>query len=107
MRNRRSNNFATIRVEGHILPPDLIQRIADGDNNLGGLTPDSFHLIANEKINEAVNRSWNRLLASWANFKSAASKLPGDDTGTSLTRERWLLPFFQELGYGRLPRAQA
>jgi hypothetical protein len=34
-------------------------------------------------------------------------KLPSNDPGTSLTRERWLLPFFQELGYGRLPLGKA
>src|SRR5262249_39893186 len=33
--------------------------------------------------------------------------LPANDPGTSVTRERWLLPLFQELGYGRLPLAKA
>jgi Eco57I restriction-modification methylase len=107
MRTRRSDNFPTIRVEGHVLPADLIQRIADSDANLGGLTPESFHLGPNEKINEATNRSWNKLLGAWANFRGAASKLSENDPGTSVTRERWLLVLFQELGYGRLPAARA
>lgn len=107
MRTRRSDNFPTIRVEGHVLPADLIQRIADSDANLGGLTPESFHLGTNEKINEATNRSWNKLLGAWANFRGAASKLSENDSGTSVTRERWLLVLFQELGYGRLPAAKA
>jgi hypothetical protein len=33
--------------------------------------------------------------------------LPENDLGTSITRERWLLPLFQELGYGRLVPAKA
>lgn len=107
MRTHRSDNFPTIRVEGHVLPADLIQRIADGDANLGGLTPESFHLGPNEKINEATNRSWNKLLGAWANFRGAASKLSESDPGTSVTRERWLLVLFQELGYGRLPAAKS
>ena len=107
MRTRRKDNFPTIRVEGHILPADLIQRIAETDASLGGLTPESFHLTPNEKINEATNRSWNKLLGAWANFRVAAAKLPENDPGTSVTRERWLLPLFQELGYGRLPAAKA
>ena len=33
--------------------------------------------------------------------------MPENDLGTSITRERWLLPLFQELGYGRLVPAKA
>jgi hypothetical protein len=32
-------------------------------------------------------------------------RLPESDAGTTLTRERWLLILFQELGYGRLQTA--
>jgi len=108
MRKSRSiNQFSTVRVEGAILPVDLLQRISDGDKSLGGLTPVDYHLVGNEKLNEATNRSWNRMLGAWASFKAAAVKLPDTDPKTSLTRERWLLPLFQELGYGRLTTARA
>jgi len=137
MRTRRSDGFTTIRTEGAILPRDLLTRVAAGDKDLGGLTPDDYHL-SGEKLNEATNRAWNRLQGAWAAFRretdpvrpeacsgtsSAATTSPGVaaaatgtgasapgsrdansilDPGTSPTRERWLLPLFQELGYGRL-----
>ena len=104
---RGSASFQTIRVEGAILPPDLLQRIADGDKSLGGLMPADYHLVGNEKLNEATNRSWNRLLGAWSAFRAGAGKLPDSDPKTSLTRERWLLPLFQELGYGRLTTVRA
>ncbi|HYK89288.1 MAG TPA: N-6 DNA methylase [Acidobacteriota bacterium] len=107
MQVRRSDIFTTIRTEGAILPSDLLQRIAEGDREVGGLTPSDYHLLENEKLNEAANRSWNRLLGSWAAFKDAARKLPSGDPGTSVTRERWLLVLFQELGYGRLQSSRA
>jgi len=108
MRKSRSiNQFTTVRVEGAILPVDLLQRISDGDKSLGGLTPVDYHLLGNEKLNEATNRSWNHMLGAWASFKAAAVKLPDTDPKTSITRERWLLPLFQELGYGRLATARA
>ena len=107
MRSRGSGGFQTIRVEGAILPPDLLQRVADGDRSLGGLNPADYHLVGNEKLNEATNRSWNRILGAWSAFVASAEKLPGSDPKTSLTRERWLLPLFQELGYGRLTTARA
>ena len=107
MRKSRNNQFVTVRVEGAILPVDLLQRVSDGDKSLGGLNPADYHLIETEKLNEATNRSWNRMLGAWAAFKNGLTKLPDSDTKTSLTRERWLLPLFQELGYGRLNTVRA
>jgi hypothetical protein len=99
--------FSTIRTEGAMLPSDILVRVASGDKSLGGLEESSYHLAPGEKIGEATNRAWNRLQAAWANFQSAREKLAGTDTGTSLTRERWLLPLFQLLDYGRLQAAKA
>ena len=42
------------------------------------------------------------MIGAWATFQSIAEKLPESDLGTTVTRERWLLHLFQELGYGRL-----
>jgi hypothetical protein len=80
---------------------DLLQRVAEGDARLGGLSPEAYHL-SGEKVGEAVSRSWQRLLGAWRAFRSAADKLSESEAGTSVTREKWLLPLLQELGYGRL-----
>jgi hypothetical protein len=106
MQTRRHNLFTTIRTEGAILPADLLQRVAEGDSGLEGLRPEDYHL-SGEKLNEAVNRSWNRLLGAWRAFHTAREKLPQDDPATSVTREKWLLPLFRELDFGRLPSAKA
>jgi hypothetical protein len=101
----RNNIFTTIRTEGALLPADLLQRISEGAN-LDGLTPESYHRPG-EKLNEAINRSWNALQGVWASFRAAQERLPENDLGTSITRERWLLPLFRELDYGRLQTATA
>jgi hypothetical protein len=106
MQTRRHDLFTTIQTEGAILPADLLRHIADGDKDLEGLTPESYHL-SGEKLNEAINRSWNRLTGAWAAFRSATTKLGQTDLGTTETRERWLLPLFEELKYGRLPSSKA
>src|SRR5919108_1826271 len=95
------STFITVRSEGALLPVELLQRIADYDQSLGGLSPESYH-HEGEKLNEVINHAWNRLLTQWKHFKTAQAKLPANDAGTTLTRERWLLPLFSELGYGRL-----
>lgn len=107
MTTRARASFITVRSEGAILPSDLLRRIVDGDRDLDGLTPEHYHLVEGERINEAINRAWSRLLGLWAGFRGAAAKLPPGDPATGLTRDRWLLPLFQELGYGRLQPARA
>jgi len=109
MARRLSNPFPSVRTEGGLLPAETLQRIAAGEaasgnrNALSALTPASYHLPPGERLNEAISRSWSRLVAAWASFRAAREKLPESDAGTTLTRERWLLPLFAELGYGRVP----
>lgn len=97
--------FLTIRAEGALLPVDLLQRIVENDKELGGLTPESYHL-SGEKLNEAINRSWNRLVGAWAAFNVAKEK-DVTEHATGVTRDKWLLPLFQELGYGQLQPTRA
>ncbi len=107
MQTRNRNTFTTIHTEGALLPVDLLQRISENDKRLEGLTPESYHLAPGEKLNEAINRSWNRLNGLWGTLQAARGRLGSTDAGTTLTRERWLLPLFQELGFGRLPTSKA
>ena len=60
MRSRREQFFTTIRTEGSILPPDLLQKIDPQQTELEGLTAESYGL-SGERINEAINQSWGRL----------------------------------------------
>ena len=102
-RRRSQSAFTAVRSEGGILPTELLQRVALGDSSLPGLEPDDYHLDKSEQVGEAINRSWARLLGCWTTFREAAQKAPTTDkTATQLTRNRLLLPLFQELGYGRL-----
>ncbi len=103
MARRLSNPFPSVRTEGGLLPAETLQRIAAGDPGLDGLTSAAYHLPPGERLNEAISRSWSRLVGAWASFTAAREKLPESDAGTTLTRERWLLPLFAELGYGRVP----
>ena len=72
-----------------------------------GLKPTDYHLLENEKLNEAINRSWNRLLGAWESFKRTREIVSADQPGTTPTRERWLLPLFQELDFGCLQTSTA
>lgn len=102
MRLRTRDLFQTIQSVGGLLPTDVLQRIADGDPTLDGLSPASYHLGPGERLNERITRSWNRALGAWGAFSAVRRTLADDDPGTRATRELWLHPLFDELGYGRL-----
>ena len=106
MRTRSRESFTTITTEGSILPPDLLARVVERDKDLDGLDPSSYHL-AGETLNEAISRSWNVLQGVWAAFGDRRGALPEGQPETGMTRERWLLPLFRELGYGQLLSARA
>ncbi len=94
--------FEAIRTEGGLLPHDLLQRVAARDPKLPGLRDADLGLLEHERESEVVNRAWTRLLAAWAGFRAALDREPPDAPATTATRDRWLLPLFQELGFGRL-----
>ncbi len=103
---RSTQQFQTIHTEGAILPPDVLQRIAA--NEIDGLEPSTYHLPTGTKTKEAISQSWTRLQKYWKDFKLARENiLTSDETGTLATRDKWLLPLFQELGYGRLTTSKS
>jgi hypothetical protein len=101
MQLKKRDVFTTIRVLGALFSPELLQRIALGDQ-IEGLRPEDYHISGNRKLSEAISEAWSKSLSNWASFKEAREKLPSTDLGTSITRERWLLRLFSDLNFGRL-----
>ena len=100
------SSFIAITSEGGLLPADFLHELPDPKTTIEGVTPVAYHLAEGERLNEQINRSWNRLKGCWENFKKAISAKPASDPTTTDTRERWLFPLFQELGFGRLTAAK-
>ncbi len=99
--------FATITTEGGLLSSDLLARLARQPHSLSGTSPDDYHLVPGRRLRDAINRSWTELQGLWTTFATEVAKLPAGERATTITRERWLLPLFAELGFGRLQRASA
>lgn len=88
---------------GGLLPREILDRLNARDSDLPGTAPTDYGLVASERIADAVNRSWNRLVPLWAELaRSLQATLPANDRhATTLTRNRWLRPLFEELGFAR------
>src|SRR5205814_9561509 len=96
---RRAEGVGTVRTEGGVLSRGLLERVAAGDKTLAGMASEAYHLAPNEKLGEAITRSWNRLVGAWESFSDIVANLPTDErTATTITRQRWTLLLFQELG---------
>lgn len=107
MPRQRTTTFTTIRTEGGLLPADLLARVSLQDRSIPGISNADYHLVAGETLGNRITESWNRLTAAWKHFAEQSAILPEADQGTTLTRERWLLPLFGELGFGRLQTTRA
>ena len=99
--------FTTIITEGGLLSADLLSRLARQPSTLPGTSPDDYHLATGRRLRDAINHSWTELQGAWATFTAEVAKVPTGERATTITRERWLLPLFTELGFGRLQRTTA
>lgn len=104
---RRDALFTTIRTEGGLLPTDLLALIAQGDKSVPGVAPTDYHLAKGEPFGTRITDAWNRLRVAWKDFSDRLAAMPDEETGTTATRDRWLLVLFEVLGYGRLPAQRA
>jgi len=98
--------FTCIKTEGSILPTDLLGKIASGHTDIEGLRETDYYLVEGEKLSETISRSWNRLQTLWDMFNAELAKLPENEHAIGLTRSKWLLPLFQELGFGQIQRSK-
>lgn len=97
-----ASSFVGVRIQGGLLPADLLGRLA-GRTGVSGLTSKDYHLAAGESVTDAANRVWAYLRGAWTAYREALQALPDTDAATSLTRERFTLVVLDQLGYGRVP----
>ena len=102
------SDFTTVTSVGGLLPSDLLTEIASGSKDLDGTSAESYGLVPGERLNDHITRSWNRLVALWPSFREQLVLVPASDqTATTLTRDRWLRPLLDELGFAGLPQVRA
>jgi len=93
--------YVAIRSEGGLIPYDLLEKIANEDAP-GQRTAD-FGLGKGRRLSDEIQRTWSDALDLWDIFSRRKESLTEKDPhGTTLTRERWIVPLLtdpQILGY--------
>ncbi|HEY2918654.1 MAG TPA: N-6 DNA methylase, partial [Candidatus Binatia bacterium] len=88
-------NFSSIRIEGGILSPDILDRIEDAD----GQKPAHFELDSSGKVKDEILRVWADAQHYWNAFQHKIETLKADSPATTETRNLWIVPLLSLLGY--------
>jgi hypothetical protein len=91
--------LTSIRTVGALLPADMIRHIADG-KDVSGSKPADYHVVGVRSVKDAAERHWDYLKGAWRALRDAIGDGGHDPSGLAI--ENWLLPLFDEHGYGRL-----
>jgi hypothetical protein len=88
-------NYPSIRIEGGILSPDILDRIEDAD----GQKPAHFELDSSGKVKDEILRVWADGQHYWAAFQHKIESLKSDSPAITETRNLWIVPLLSLLGY--------
>jgi hypothetical protein len=86
-----------IRIEGGIFSPDLLESLAHGD--LQGQKPSDFGYKHETEMLNHLAALYSEARALYQQFRHAHEQLPDDQSDTTLTRQRWVIPLLRLLEY--------
>ncbi|MGI8643386.1 MAG: Eco57I restriction-modification methylase domain-containing protein, partial [Thermomicrobiales bacterium] len=87
--------YAAITVEGGLFPPDLLDSIAAGE--APGQQAREFGVEG--RLGDEIQAAFSDIRAYWDAFERRLANAPADASRTTLTREYWLIPLLERLGY--------
>jgi methylase of polypeptide subunit release factors len=88
-------NYPSIRIEGSILSPDLIDRLED----LPGQRPSDFGLDSGTKVKDEIARAWADAQDYWRIFQRKLEATKANASTTTETRNLWIVPLLGLLKY--------
>ncbi len=90
-------SYATISIEGGLFPPDLLERVATGEDSIKGQETRDFALTANRRLSDEIQRSFSDARVYWEAFNRRLER--SRESRTTLTREMWAAEIFELLGF--------
>lgn len=87
----------SIRLEGSILSADILDSIERGERS--HQSPKDFGLDPTAKVKDEIADAWAAARAYWAAYQVKIARLREGATGTTETRNQWVVPLLGLLGY--------
>ena len=91
-------SFTSINIQGNIISSEILDKIRS-EEKFKHQTPEAFGLSRTASLRDEIGHAWSIMRTHWQAYKKRLESLPTNDTGTSLTRERLIIPLLAELGY--------
>lgn len=88
-------NYPSIRIEGAILSPDILDRLDDAP----GQQAADFGFDRNARVKDEIARAWADAQDYWRIFQRKLETLRPDSAATTETRQQWVVPLLGLLGY--------
>lgn len=88
-------NYPSIRIEGSILSPDILEKLDD----VNGQKPSDFGLETSVKVKDEIARAWADAQDYWRIYQRKLETLKEDSPATTETRNLWIVPLLGLLGY--------
>jgi hypothetical protein len=87
--------YVAIRSEGGLIPYDLLDKIANEDAS--GQKPSDFGLPKGRRLTDEISRVWSDAQSLWDIIRRRRESLSEKDPyGTTLTRDRWIVPLLSD-----------
>jgi len=86
-----------VHLEGGLFGPDLLEQLASGD--VPGQKPTDFGLSRQANLLDEIAQAYRDACDLWQVFRRRLERLPANKSSTTLTREGWVIPFLNLLGY--------
>ena len=96
-------NYPTITIQGNILSAELLEEL---ERDAPHQDPRSFGLDG-VRVKDEIARAWGEALLQWKVFQSKKARLKEGATGTTETRQFWIVPLLDTLGYRLTPQQRA
>ena len=91
-------SFSSINIQGNIVSSEILDKIRT-EEKFKHQSPEAFGLARSASLRDEIGHAWAIMRTHWQAYKKRLETLPKGDTGTSLTREKLILPLLTELGY--------
>jgi len=89
-------SLPSIRIEGGLLGPDVIEQLLTAD--LPGQKPGDFGVDGRRNLTDEIAAIFADSRKLWEVFQNRLQRLSENDIGTSVTRDAWAIPFLGLFG---------